>query len=183
MKRTLTDVLFALDAEIHPFLEINRARSILRETIASARPLLYYSRTLKSNAFLMNRIVFRDLKIRCVPDNLDNDFSLTSVLNHRSASCLGTVLASLAVAELLRVPVRAALYGAHFGLRFIGDGGTLDIEPPCRTTEEHVPADYGTPITMEQFLAALRERRAGAGNQTARRERATNRPPRAFRPR
>jgi hypothetical protein len=172
-----------MDAEIHPFLEINRARTILRETAASARPLLYYSRTLKSNAALMNRIVFRDLGVRCLPDNFDNDFSLTSVLNHRSASCLGTVLVSLALADLLRVPVRVILYGRHFGLRFMGDDGTLDVEPPCRPTEKHVPAEYGTPMTMDQFLAVLRERRAGAGRQSARRETATDRPPRAFRPR
>jgi hypothetical protein len=167
MKPSLADALFALDAEIHPFLHINRARSILRSAVAPARPLLYYNRTVRAGAVLVARVVFRDLRIRCLEDDFENDFSLTSVLIHRRASCLGVAVASLAVADFLHVPVQSVLYGRHYGLRFGGRSGVFDVEPPCRPHgRERAPAgppapgDYGTLLTPEHFLAILRERRA-----------------------
>jgi len=167
VKQTLTDALFNMDAELFPFADIMRARSVLRKAVTSARPQLYYCRTEQSTATLLNRVVTRDLHIDFRSHRSDDDFSLTAVLNGRSASCLGTALVNLAIAEPLHISVYAVLYNRHIGLRFVGENERYDVEPCCGNYPLSTPSKQsrgfaadGVPLTTTQLIAFTRVNRA-----------------------
>jgi hypothetical protein len=167
VKRTLTDALFNLDAELHPFANIIRAKSVLRNAVSSARTQLYYCRTTSSTATLMNRVVTRDLKINYCSHRADSDFSLTTVINDRIASCLGAALVNLVIAEPLNVTVLAVLYGRHIGLRFGGKNDSYDVDPCCgnlpllaASKTSSGPATDGLPLTNKQMIAFVRLNRS-----------------------
>jgi hypothetical protein len=161
--QTLTETLFGLDAELHPFSEIMRARSALRTVICAARPRLYYCRTAKSTASLMHRVVTRDLDVEYRQHRSGDDFSLTRIINEKSASCLGAALVNLAVAEPLGIHVQAVLYDQHIGLRYTADREACDIEPCCGNHPLPVLNGHmrrrksdGIPLTRNQLISLVR---------------------------
>ncbi len=167
MKRTLTEALFNLDGGLHPFADIMRAKSVLRTAVSSARTQLYYCRTAQSTASLLERVVTRDLKIDYSSRRSDCDFSLTSVLNDHTASCLGAALVNMTIAEPLSVPVSAILYGRHIGLRFGDKNERFDVDPCCgnlplysNSGESTGPAKDGFLLTVDQLIGFVRVNRA-----------------------
>lgn len=85
-------------------------------------------RSIRNQISLLNRVLFRDHKLRFCASKPSRNFTLTGTLLDGRGNCLGLTLVYMAIADRVNVPVRPMLYEGHIALCFEAEGQHYPVE-------------------------------------------------------
>lgn len=152
--------------EIHPDLDIGRLLAEVDLLAETLRPTMVEARTPEEVILRLNRFFFEKKGLKYEPEQ----HFLNTVLTRKQGDCGSLSCLYLAVADRLKLPLRALQVPQHVFVRYEADGKIINIE----TTHEgrpfsneqviehlNIPVDsvrtgaYLRPLTKREFLGVL----------------------------